>query len=106
MDVNKADKDGLIPLFFAAKSANVKVCAYLLAHKSKINVRGRNGQTPLHHAVRTGNIALCDVLLDYKANMEILDNGHKSPFFIILELGQKHMVEYFISKGVNVNATS
>ncbi|XP_066960336.1 transient receptor potential channel pyrexia-like isoform X2 [Macrobrachium rosenbergii] len=66
-DVHQCDKNGLIPLHYAARSRcedSVACLQLLLAHNSPCNIPANHGYTPLHVAAEVGNVPAVRILLN------------------------------------------
>jgi ankyrin repeat protein len=77
-NVNAEDKEGRMPLHYAALAGRVELGRILLEHKARINAgTGRPEGTALHVAARFGRVDFIKLFLEYNADVHALD-GNRS----------------------------
>ena len=104
-DVNKKDPDNESPLFIAVKKNRKEIVEYLLSKGAMVDdINGNYGTTALYRSCFDGTLDITKVLVDAGANINFKRmDGYYSPFFIAVMNNHKHIVEYLISKGVNID---
>jgi len=55
VNINKENKYGETPLFYACNSGKIDLVEYLVKHGADINKRNKYGNTPLFNACESGN---------------------------------------------------
>jgi ankyrin repeat protein len=95
-DVNAQDAFGA-PLNMAGSRDMVKL---LLDNKADVGMKNSDGFTPLHLA----NKETAQILLAHGANLESTGYEGRTPLHQVAMRNENDMVEWFCSKGANVNA--
>ncbi|XP_015190369.1 PREDICTED: acyl-CoA-binding domain-containing protein 6 [Polistes dominula] len=75
---NVLDKDGLLPIHWAADRGHVAIIEYLIQHGANINSRDIDGQTPLHYAASCGHVDVVEYLISMGAE-SVEDNDGMKP---------------------------
>ncbi len=91
-DANKPNKNGLIPLHFAAKYGTEYSC-YLLANDDNINARTDTGVTPLHMAAQYNYSFIVKKLLEFGADKTIPDNKGLLPVDVTTDINIKELLK-------------
>jgi len=106
---NKMTHDGRTYLFWAAYKNNLEIMQHLLDNGAKTNVIDDHGNTVMTFAASTGNTntKLYDMCLNWGAdlNKETNHDGANSLLLVAPSLKDTSLIEYFISKGINLKAT-
>jgi len=103
-DVNKKDPDNESPLFIAVKKNRKEIVEHLLSKGAKVNdINGDYGTTALYRSCFDGALDITKVLVDAGANINFKRMDGFSPLYIAVVNNQKHIVEYLVSKGVNID---
>jgi ankyrin repeat protein len=78
-DVNAADRSGLCPIHYCAKTMNLTAAKYLLRHKAKVNALDLNGHTALYYVAIHAHpdVGLVEMLL--KDGGRLLGNTNLPP---------------------------
>jgi ankyrin repeat protein len=108
--INATDDNGETPLHEAAMNGHIKVAELLISKGANVNAKNKQGKTPIFPAAQSGNLDLVKFLVSKGATIQTtgytplhdaLDNS-----FLQLQPDNNlaEMVEYFLSKGVDVNA--
>ncbi len=97
--LEKFSGDGRNALNIAAFRGDCKMCYYLVELGMDINALSESGNTPLHEAITSESaVNVCKVLLYLGANAKIKSRtSHKSPMDIIAEIGNRDMMNLFLS---------
>ncbi|XVF32447.1 hypothetical protein REPUB_Repub17cG0084000 [Reevesia pubescens] len=101
-------KNGRSIFHFAALAGRERICKYLV-EELKLNVDdfiNDEGLTPLHSAILGDQHFLAVYLLDNGANPNSADNSGNTPFHFVAKIGSQKLLEYFISKGAEIDAKS
>ena len=108
-DVNKRTHDARTYLFWAAYKGNVKMMSYLVAKGAKTDLVDSHGYTVLNFAASTGqqNTAVYDFCISHGANpaADKDHNGANALLLITPSLKNDKLIDYFVSKGVDINST-
>ena len=107
-DVNKITHDSRTYIFWAANRGNVDVMEYLISKGAKINLEDSHGMTPIGFAAAGGqtNTKVYDVLIG--AGADVKQKTQEGANLLLLAIpNDKDMTltNYFISKGLSLNAT-
>lgn len=103
-DIEEADKNGVPPLVYTGKNANLPIVKYLLENGADIEAKDSRGKTCATYAAENGNIEILDYLNEMGANLSTCDVEKKQPIHWAAQYGQLECVAYLAKKGVNVNA--
>jgi uncharacterized protein len=76
------DREGRLPLHYAAMSNEVEVLEDLLAHGNDPNLTDRLGFTPLHLATQEGSKEAARILLDHGAEVDRPNSFGNTPLFV------------------------
>lgn len=107
-EVNKITHDSRTYIFWAANRGNVEVMEYLLSKGAKINLEDSHGSTPLGFAAAGGqtNTKVYDLLI--KAGADVKQLNHDGASLLLMAIPNDKdltLTDYFISKGLSLNAT-
>ena len=98
------NRHGLLPLYLAAESGNIKIVQMLVEQE---NVRAtyaafetQERQTPLFPAARNGHRAVVDFLLQRVAHADAKNEVGQTALFWAARGGQLRMVEFFLGLGL------
>ncbi|AUC16261.1 hypothetical protein BTO06_14320 [Tenacibaculum sp. SZ-18] len=104
--VNKITHDGRTYIFWAAYTNRVELMKYLVSKGAKTDIIDSHGYSLLNFAATTGqqNTKLYDYLISIGAdiNNEKNRNGANSLLLLIPSLKDLTLVDYFVSKGLNL----
>jgi ankyrin repeat protein/beta-lactamase regulating signal transducer with metallopeptidase domain len=129
-DVDATDDNQRTPLHFAAKEDHKELAQILITHGADLTLTDRNGQSPLDTAMVTNHrpiveffvskglepsILIASYLGDLDEVKDLVDDGSSvngtptspywhSPLHVAAIGGQRHVAEFLIAKGANVNA--
>jgi ankyrin repeat protein len=78
-DVNKKDKTGRTPLFYAVEKQCSEVIAMLLDNGANVMITDNSGDTPLHAAVRAGDSKTAQLLIDHGADVTAKNETGQTP---------------------------
>ena len=108
--VNKADKDGNIPLMTALKHARFVAAKELILAKADVNTLNNAQESPLLRASEFNRESIIDALLDAKANLELRVCGGKTVLTHIALTCKGNKVpdamEHLIAAKASVNVTN
>ena len=97
-------RDDDTPLTLAIKGTKLELILLLRYHGAKMNFVDSNGNTALFAAVLKRDMLLVDDLVTMGANVNHRNNDGETPLFSAVRSGcRKHMAEYFLSHGADVN---
>jgi ankyrin repeat protein len=103
-DVNKKDPDNESPLFIAVKKNKKEIVEYLLSNGAKVDdINGALGSTALYQSCLDGTLDITKVLVDAGATINFKSPSGTSPFYNAIFNKHLPVIEYLISKGVNVD---
>jgi len=108
--LNQKNKDGKYPLDLAIEENDLEMVRQLIKAGAKVNyiIPGENGYTPLHLAIANSNLELVKILVEEgKADVNAkVNSGNISPaFFLALKYGKKEIIEYLMSRSIDLNLT-
>lgn len=108
-DVNKLTHDGRTYLFWSASAGNDELMAYLLTKGAKVNMVDNHGANPLNFAAGGAqkNTKVYDLLLANGLDLK-KDVNHDGANALLLSIGNDRdftLVDYFASKGLDLNST-
>ncbi len=107
--VNKLTHDGRTYIFWAAYKDNLEMMQYLVARGAKTDIVDSHGYSVLNFAATTGqtNTKLYDFIFEHGADIKTEKNhdGANALLLVAPFLKDIGLVEYFISKGADLNAT-
>ena len=101
-DVNWRDKDGMTPLFPAARNGRTTpaVIALLVSSGADVNARNKVGETPLLYAIDPGgDIENIKALLDEGADPNIHNAEGVTPLMRASDWGSVHVLRILLQKG-------
>jgi ankyrin repeat protein len=78
-DVNKKDKTGRTPLFYAVEKQCYEVIGMLLESGANVMITDDSGDTPLHAAVRAGDSKAAQLLIDHGADVNAKNGTGQTP---------------------------
>ena len=100
-------RDDDTPLTLAIKGTKLELILLLRYHGAKMNFVDSNGNTALFAAVLKRDMLLVDDLLTMGANVNHRNNDGETPLFsAVRSCCRKHMAEYFLSHGADVNVVN
>ncbi|MBE7170819.1 MAG: ankyrin repeat domain-containing protein [Williamsia sp.] len=107
-DVNKITHDGRTYVFWAANRGNIDIVEYLVSKGAKVNGEDSHGSTPLGFAAAAGqaNTKIFDVLIG--AGADVKQKNADGANLLLLSIANDKdlsLTNYFISKGLSLNAT-
>jgi len=76
-NVNIPDKDGLLPVHYAAIYGQVDILKLLMDNKADVNAKNSEGEVALDFAVKSGNFEVAQFLVQHGANTNSIVNGVK-----------------------------
>jgi ankyrin repeat protein len=98
---------GMTAFEYAIKTQNYIAVQKLIKHGQNINETDSNGYAPIHYSIRyscTWNDAnIVEILLDNGASINQIDKNGYTPFYIALNIGNIHIIQLLINKGIRVN---
>ena len=96
---------GITPLHAAAAhTLYTAVIKMLVEYGAEVNARDGNGMTPLHYAAWiNSNPDILSLLLEHGANMDADANANRPIHYAAVNV-HPQMLEFFLKRGVNVNA--
>lgn len=107
-DVNKITHDNRTYIFWAASKGNVPLMQFLLEQGAKANATDNKGSTVLNFAANSGqkDTQVYDLLLQHGANLQtdLTPAGANALLLIAPYDTDLTLIDYFVSKGVDVNA--
>jgi ankyrin repeat protein len=113
-DINARDKDGITPLFWAARNHQYEVAKLLIAKGADVNTRNNFGNTPLTWAMGhqeeeeetslTAKLLTAELLLAEGANVNARDNNGVTSLHEAASYHRREVAEFLISKGADINA--
>ena len=101
--IDSRDREGRIPLFYAAQDGNVAIASELLGHGADVNARDRNDESPLHFAAREYRIEMASLLLDHGASPNAQDaNGNTALHRAVFESkGRGEIIKLLVARGAD-----
>lgn len=105
-DINKKDKDGYTPLYYAIRKGACDIVRTLLDAGAKVNtVLGKSKEIyPLGLAVHVNNVEMVKLLLKHGADVNFGGEGKFVPLIGAATLGHLEIAKLLIAYGANVNA--
>ncbi len=114
ISLDKSDRNGKFPLWYAVEAQNYQMIQFLLAHRADPNrtlrLRCRNmmelrehGNTALFEAAYQGDIKTALLLLDHGANPHIKNAMGSTPLFAAVQAECVPLVELLIERGATAN---
>jgi len=92
-DPNRADIEGISPLYWAAYTKNDKILKLLLAKGADPNIEDNEGKTPLYWAIYTGNSEATKILLQHGADLNKPDKIGDTPLSIAEKYNKQSIVK-------------
>ena len=105
-DVNKADKDGRTPLYWASQYGHLEVVEALLAAEAEVDKADNWGSTPLHRASDRGDLEVVKALLAAEAEVNKTDNNGWLPLHEASWKGHVEVVKVLLAAEANKNANA
>ena len=122
-DVNKTDKYGCTPLYWAAEQleimkmlieykANIPQSAWekqseivklLIEYSADVNKAGEYGDIPLYRAINEGHLEIVKLLIEHNANVNKANEFGDTPLYMAAERGYLEIVNLLIKHNANVN---
>ena len=97
------DKLGQSPFLHSGFSGSVELVKYLIFRGSDVYDKDNDGWTILHEACKEGKLELVQYLVEnYPDMLTIRDKSGQSPFLVTGTSGSVELVEYLISRGLDV----
>lgn len=103
MDVNSVDALGNTLLMQTVQRGNLDLFDYLLKKRARINTRNRNGETALSLAAYKGRLPFVKRLVEAGADVNLYG---WPPLIYASFSGHAAVVDYLLTKGAEVNATT
>ena len=99
----KFDRDGRLPLHYAALENDVAEVHARLAVGDDPNLGDRKGFTPLHLAAQQGSLDAARVLLDHCAEVDSVDKSGNTPLFVAVfnSRGRGELIALFRERGAD-----
>ncbi len=108
-DVNKRAHDGRTPIFWAAYKNNVELMKSLIEKGARTDLLDSHGYSLVNFAALTGqiNLELYELCISEGANLkkELTSDGATPLLLILPHLESTDMIDYFTSKGLNLEDT-
>ena len=104
-EVNKADNNGVTPLYIAVIEGHSEVVQLLLAKKGiDVNAADNNGVTPLYIAAYKGHVNVIERLVEDGADVNKANINGVTPLYIAAKEGHSEVVQLLLKKeGIEVN---
>lgn len=108
-DVNKLTHDKRTYVFWAAYKGNIELVKYLIDHKARLDLKDSHHFSPLTFAAVAGqtNTEIYDLFIkngiDIKNDLD--EHGANALLLLIPHLKDFTLVNYFTSKGLDLNST-
>ncbi|EXI92498.1 MAG: ankyrin repeat protein [Candidatus Accumulibacter sp. BA-94] len=103
MDINSVDAAGNTLLMQSVQRENMDFLDYLVQRRARLNTRNRNGETALSLAAYKGLLPFAKRLVEAGADVNLYG---WSPLVYAAFSGRTAVVEYLLTKGAEVNATT
>jgi ankyrin repeat protein len=104
VSVNRRFKDGLFPLWYAARNGDAKMIALLVSNGGDLEARNKDGDTVLLYAASKREEHVVNTVVKSGANVNAADKNGSTPLMIVSARGFEKAVKLLIEKGANVNA--
>ncbi len=101
-DANHKDKDGSLPLHWAAFRGHFEIVKRLAPLTINIDTRDNDGATPLNFGVQSGNVDIVKYLLGY-ANPNIVDDLNNLPLHLVPKQNKLEITRLLIEKTENLD---
>jgi len=98
-DMDVCDTDGRTPLHWAALGNYESMLSLLVDKGANVNAVTKSYSTALHYAARAGSVAMVQKLLEAGADVDSIDLALKTPMTWAREAKQRHIVDFFVSRG-------
>jgi ankyrin repeat protein len=106
-NVSLANNYGATPMGLAAEVGNAEIIKLLLDAGANVESPNADGQTALLAVSRTGNVEAAKLLVDHGAKVDAKERwGGQTPLMWASARRHPAMMQYLISKGADVNASS
>jgi ankyrin repeat protein len=100
-----ADRDGALPLHYAADSGQIDICRFLLDRGASTDSMDGRGATPLHYAASKGHSDAAELLLSAGADVNAkTEADHATPLHCAAVAGFVVTAALLISKGADPDA--
>ena len=104
LDVENRNNN-LIPLMITQKTQDAEFAKFLISKGANVDAKNQWGSTLLHYVARAGDTTFGDLLIRNGANINETTQSRWTPlFFAIFARSEIETIEWFISKGADVNA--
>lgn len=101
--------DGMSPIIFATKSANIYLIELLLAHGADINsMHLVTGKTPIMYTIEDNNLELLQLLILYGADINRASYDGETPLLLSIKHDNNEALDILFNYGVDtkeINAT-
>jgi ankyrin repeat protein/beta-lactamase regulating signal transducer with metallopeptidase domain len=104
--INKKNRNGLTPLFWALDLGKKKIAKLLINQGSDLNIKGYRNRSLLHMAVRCGDVELASMLVDKGLDVNDKDVKLVTPLHLAClnsRDSKPEMVRLLIDQGADVN---
>jgi ankyrin repeat protein len=102
--LNKADKNGWLPIHYASESRQLESLKYLIDIKADVNAKNKNGESPLHLATKKGDFILVKYLVENGANVNNKNEKWVTPLHLAAEYNYLATVKYLMVKNATIDA--
>ena len=96
-DVNKSDKNGRTPLFFAVRVDNLEIVQLVIDARADVSVRDKDGATPLYYV--RNDVEIAELLIKNGAEVEAEDTWGRYPIYGVVS---KKVAEVLIEHGATI----
>jgi ankyrin repeat protein len=108
--INSTNDNGDTPLHEAADNGRLEAAKLLIEKGANVNAKNKQNKTPIFPAAQSGNLDLVKLLVEKGAKIQT--TGYTPLHDALINPSLRHkpennlaeMIEYFLSKGVDVNA--
>jgi ankyrin repeat protein len=104
-EVDRLDREGRTPLFYAAKEGAFAIADLLIRSGANVNARDKTSLTPLHYAARFFQLDLAKLLIKNGAEVDARDNDGNTPLSdaVFESRGRGEMIAVLIAAGATKN---
>jgi ankyrin repeat protein len=108
--VNSTDDNSDTPLHEASDNGRLEVAKLLIENGANVNAKNKQGKTPIYPVAKSGNLDLVKLLVSKGAKIQttgytpLHDAVNNSFLQLQSDNNLAEMIEYFLSKGVDINA--
>ena len=104
-DINKANRYGQTPLYWASYIGNTQAVSLYLQHGADVDKAEQYGRTPLFWASLQGHDSIVTILLQYGADVNKADVYGNTPLHKAISIGYGHIpvITLLLEHGADVN---